>query len=292
MQPVAGDDTGRIDLDRLDDRTDKGITFDANGVLTVADGASGVTETGGGGATTYNADLLNNDRDPDGTPLTIIGVGGYTLDADGTYKARTAEVAAGTATLGSSGGTFSLKANGAWTFDHGGDFDDLADGKTRTTSVTYTVSDGGLSDTKTLTVTVTGGNDEPVAVDDTGAASAARVRTVADGDTGVQAGGTGVNADLLLNDEDADGDTLSISGVSGFTDVDPNDKTRQPQNVAAGAETYGKNGGVFIINDDGSWSFDPDGDFDDLTGSQTRTTSVGLHHCLMVRAAPIPPPSP
>ena len=80
----------------------------------------------------------------------------------------------------------------------------------------------------------------------------------------------GLNADLLLNDGDDDGDLLTVGGVKGYTAAQ--DGTRQ--DVKAGAETYGKNGGRFTLNADGSWSFDPDGDFDDLNPGATRTTEV------------------
>ena len=62
---------------------------------------------------------------------------------------------------------------------------------------TYTISDGnGGTDTATVTVTVTPVNDAPVAVDDTLATSE---------DT------AGI-ANVLANDTDPDGDTLTVTG--------------------------------------------------------------------------------
>ena len=61
------------------------------------------------------------------------------------------------------------------------DFDDLAAGVTRTTSVVYTASDGTLTDTATLTVTVTGTNDGLTANDDAGTTTENKMLTVADG---------------------------------------------------------------------------------------------------------------
>ena len=154
--PVAVNDIGRVDLGRLNDRADRGFTFDENGVLTVTDGAEGTTENRNGIRTTYNRDLLfsdddtrrPNDRDPDGTTLTIIEVGG-------------AKTGVGTGVKGSTGGLFTIDANGAWKFDPGKDFANVPNDQHRTTSVVYTISDGGLSDTATLTVRVTGINDAP-----------------------------------------------------------------------------------------------------------------------------------
>ncbi|MCI0393414.1 MAG: tandem-95 repeat protein [Chloroflexi bacterium] len=66
-------------------------------------------------------------------------------------------------------------------------------------SFVYTISDGnGGSDTATVTVTVNPVNDAPVATDD--------------GATTNQ--GTAVTVDVLANDSDVDGDTLSVSAVS------------------------------------------------------------------------------
>ena len=66
-------------------------------------------------------------------------------------------------------------------------------------SFTYTISDGnGESDTATVTVTVSDVNVDPVAVDDTAA-------TAED---------TAVTIDVLANDSDADGDTLTVDSVT------------------------------------------------------------------------------
>ena len=64
---------------------------------------------------------------------------------------------------GSTGGSFVLTADGAWTFDPGHAFDNLAPGQTRDTVIAYIVADGmGGHATATVTVTVTGVNDAPV----------------------------------------------------------------------------------------------------------------------------------
>ena len=244
-------------------KADAGVTAE-NTKLTVADGATGTTS----GTTTVNADLLDNDEDADGDALTITAVKGYTRNPDGSYKAQEDAVAvikdgtaatpptpAQTSTLGSSGGTFTLYADGSYTFNPGTDFDDLKGGATRTTSVVYTVSDGSLTDTATLTVTVTGANDALVTVDDAGATTENAPLTVAAGDTGT------TNAGLLQNDNDPDGDDLTITEVGGDT-------------ANVGSATAGDNGGSFTISTDGSWSFDPGTDFDDLKAAATETTSV------------------
>ena len=235
---------------------DVGATMERT-TITVADGATGTTDTA-----TDGADLLLNDSDPEAGTLTITAVKGYTREADGTYKAQEVAVAVpddgSTETFGDKGGKFTIEADGSWSFDPGTDFVDLGAGDIRTTEVVYTTSDGKLTDTAKLTVTVSGANQAPEAVDDQGTTLRNRVLTVANDAAGVLGG---LNADLLLNDEDVDSDILTISAVNGAT-------------ASVGKAIDGSNGGSFTLNKNGSWEFDPDGDFDDLAADATRTTTV------------------
>ena len=67
---------------------------------------------------------------------------------------------------GDNGGTFVVEPNGNYAFNPGTAFDDLAPGETRSTTVTYMISDGnGGTAVAALTVTVTGTNDAPVVID-------------------------------------------------------------------------------------------------------------------------------
>ena len=86
---------------------------------------------------------------------------------------------------------------------------------------TYTVSDGALTDTATVTVTVTAVNDAPVAVDDAGSISEDGTSTVG----------------VLANDSDVEGDTLTIQSV-----------------------TQGANGSV-VDNGDGTLTYTPNPDW-------------------------------
>ena len=228
--------------------SDTGAT-NADTVRTVTDGTTGTT----------NADLLLNDSDPDTGDT-------FTISAVGATAATVAAANLGSATAGSNGGDFTISANGAWSFDPDGDFDDLAPGIVRTTIIYYQTTDnhGAKSATAaTLTVTVTGTaaapNQGPLVIDDTGSTDADTTIMVADG-------ATGTNADLLGNDSDPDGDTLSISRVG--TSV----ATQTTGNL--GSATAGSNGGDFTVSATGAWSFDPDGDFDDLAPGATRTTTI------------------
>ena len=111
-------------------------------------------------------------------------------------------------------GTAVLNEDGSVTFTPNADHNGPA-------SFEYTIADGrGGSDSATVTVTVSAVNDAPSAADDTAST---------DEDTAV----TVTAASLLGNDDDVDGDTLSITGVSS------------PSN------------GSVVANDDGSFTFTP-----------------------------------
>ena len=117
--------------------------------------------------------LLGNDTDAEGDTLTIASIDD-------------------SATLG----TVTDNGDGTYTYDPNGQFESLAVGESATDTFTYTVSDGnGGTATATVTVTVEGVNDAPVANDDT-----------ADTDEN-----TPVSGNVLTNDTDVDGDTLTVT---------------------------------------------------------------------------------
>jgi VCBS repeat-containing protein len=154
----------------------------------------------------------------------------------------------GTAVDGDNGGTFAIAADGSWTFAPDGDFALLSGSETADTSITYHASDGSSEAMATLTVTVSHANAAPVAVNDTGTTDAA----------------TTTSGNVLTNDTDADADSLTVSQVAGSA-------------ANVGVAVAGSNGGLFTVAASGVWTFDPDGDFAALTGTQTATTSATYH---------------
>ena len=135
---------------------------------------------------------------------------------------------------GTNGGSFILHADGSFSFDPGSDFQDLPLAKSSDTSINYTLTDGNMTDTATLTITVTGTNDVPVASDSSistneETAFKAKVPTASD----------------------IDG-SIDPNGYALVTDVDE---------------------GALTFSADGTYSFNPGNDFDDLAPDATRNVS-------------------
>ena len=151
-------------------------------------------------------DLAGADVDPD-TPVNPgnLGIEALTVDQVDEDAANV-----GQPIVGDNGGTFTINADGNYTFDPGSDFQSLGTGENDTTSVAYTVTDGEFTSTATLTVTVTGVNDAPVFEGDAAA-------SVAEGGT-VTLTGDVVADDLFASDAEAEGAgelTFTVDGTPG-----------------------------------------------------------------------------
>src|SRR4029079_3724909 len=95
-------------------------------------------------------------------------------------------------------GSVTNKGDGPFTFNPGADFQDLAEGETREVSFTYQATDShsAISNMATVTITVTGVNDAPIAQDVAGSATE-------DGAT--------VTAGFVADDVDSDDDGASLT---------------------------------------------------------------------------------
>ncbi|MDC3111611.1 Ig-like domain-containing protein, partial [Pelagibacteraceae bacterium] len=123
-------------------------------------------------------------------------------------------------------GTLTVNANGTYTYaaDQNGSTS-LSNGATATDSFNYTVRDhaSGDTDDATLVITITGtNNNAPVASNDTGYILEDGTLTVGDGGSAVTGSDSNNNnesgdttGDVLVGDTDADGDTLTVSAISG-----------------------------------------------------------------------------
>ncbi|HEX8574429.1 MAG TPA: Ig-like domain-containing protein [Allosphingosinicella sp.] len=121
-------------------------------------------------------------------------------------------------------------------FDPGSDFDDLAVGESEVVVVAYTVADEhGASSSSTLTITVTGANDGPVANPD--------ARTTSEN--------SAIVIDVLANDDDADSNAvLAVTEATG---------------------PAGK-GSVTIVENE--VRFDPGSDFDHLANGESEVVVI------------------
>ncbi|OLO02582.1 Ig-like domain-containing protein, partial [Salinicola socius] len=134
---------------------------------------------------------------------------------------------------GTGNGSLTFNADGSYSFTPGTDFDALAAGESRDVTFSYTATDndGGVSEPKTVTITVPGTNDAPVA----------QAGTVTTEENTLLAGQVPVATDV-------DG---TIAGYDLVTDV-------------------GTGNGSLTFNADGSYSFAPGTDFDGLAAGESR----------------------
>jgi VCBS repeat-containing protein len=130
------------------------------------DDASSATEQGGtsngSGGSNASGNVLGNDTDADAGSTLVV----TSLRTGSTEGAGTPGVL-GAALVGAHG-TLTLNANGSYSYvvnDSDAAVQALNVGQTLTDSFNYTASDGGLSDTAMLTVTINGADDAPTNID-------------------------------------------------------------------------------------------------------------------------------
>ncbi len=160
-------------------------------------------------------DVRGNDTDIDGDSVTVTRV-------------NSTPIASGE-TVAVANGTVTLQANGELLFSPAADF-------AGTSSFDYQISDpSGLTATATVSVNVSNTNDNPVAIDDS-------ITTNED---------QTVILNLLGNDTDVDGDTLTVGSIDGTA-------------ISIGATVAVSNGQV-TLRPDGQISFAPASNFNGLT---------------------------
>lgn len=177
------------------------ITIDLNQAPTANDDAMATDEDN---PVTYVAPgVLTNDTDPDaGDALRV-----SSIDTTGTV------------------GQVTFLANGQIVYNPNSLFESLAQGQITTDSFVYTLSDAeGLTDTATVTITITGINDAPIAVVDTDSGNEGN-ETVAS---------VAITGNVLTNDTDVDSPQIDFTTVAQLT-----------------VGTYG----TLTLNADGSYSY-------------------------------------
>ena len=179
-------------------RNDVGVIAE-DSTLSVSDGANANVSGSYDATGEHSGDVINTsstthydtDADSDTLTVTAIRIGG----TEGSGTAGTV----GSALTGTYG-QLTLNANGSYSYVANQAAADALDaGDTATDVFNYTLSDGTATDTATITITVTGINDAPVAANDTGSVNEDATLTVSDG-----------SGDIIAdNDTDAD-DSASL----------------------------------------------------------------------------------
>ncbi|RBQ11287.1 tandem-95 repeat protein, partial [Pedobacter miscanthi] len=189
--------------------------------------------------------LLSNDTDADtGTILSVTGF---------TYPGITGTPIIGMPFAITGVGTITINADGSYVFVPNANYSGSVP------VITYTISDGSLTASAKLSISINAVNDLPVAVNDVGTVTEDVVLNVAAG------------AGLLSNDTDADQNTLIISGytVAGITTTPVMGTPFEVLN-AAGQKT-----GSITINANGSYSFSPELNYNGPVPVITYTISDG-----------------
>jgi len=240
---------------------DTGIAIEAGGTL---NGTAGQDATG---------NVLSNDTDVDSVALgetKTVSLARY----DGPGGGRVIPVASGQpAVIQTAFGSLTLNADGSYRYVIDNDspaVQALSPGQTLTEIFTYQVTDaGGLSAITTLTITIQGANDAPLAVDDQGSASAGAsdgspAPVNASGNVITGAAGVGTDTDVDNLDQ-PNADVLKVDGVrsglesagGSFTAVPASGSVSLTTEVArlANGSLINGNFGQLSLSADGSYSF-------------------------------------
>ncbi|RMF40490.1 MAG: hypothetical protein D6754_03010, partial [Alphaproteobacteria bacterium] len=217
------------------------------GPIAVADVNSGFEDTAA-----IAGNVLINDSDPNGDAISVVMANGQ--------AAGTALALSGVSSLGRAlDGTLTVNANGSYSFVPGAGYAAMAEGETVDFSVSYTIEDvHGARDYATLTITVNGLNEGPIAT------------------ANVYATGEGV---------DLTGNIIADDTGNGI-DSDPNGDAFSVVDVLAGGVSLGSVGsamtvtsaggrtGTLTVNADGTFTFQPGTNFDDLNTGDTDTVTL------------------
>ncbi|MGD1806092.1 Ig-like domain-containing protein [Dapis sp. BLCC M126] len=229
--PTFVDIDGDGDLDAFIGSGYGEIKFFENGFINTAPDAVDDTVTTDEDSL-LSGNVLTNDSDAESDPLTVTAVNGNAADVNSQVTLT-------------SGALLTVNSDGTFDYDPNGQFESLNNGDTASDSFTYTIDDGnGGTDTATVNVTIDGVTDNtpPVAVDDA-------VTTDED---------SLLSGNVLTNDSDPDGDTLTVTEVNGnAADVD--------------SQVTLTSGALLTVNSDGTFDYDPNGQYESLAVGESTT---------------------
>jgi VCBS repeat-containing protein len=182
--------------------------------------------------------LLNDTDAEDGSPAVVSAVNGEATNVGAVIKLA-------------SGALLMVAKDGGFSYDPNGQFEHLAEGDSVEDSFTYQAVDsaGAASNMATATILVQGANDGPVATNDSNAT---------DEDTAVASDAA---TNLLANDFDVDfGAMLHVGAVNGAA-------------ANVGVQITLTSGALLTVNADGSYDYDPNGQFESLAAGESATDS-------------------
>ena len=242
--PVADNDIGSVN---------EGAT------LTVSNGSSDIID--------------DNDTDTDASSSLSVSA----IRTGGTEGSGTAG-SIGAALTGTYG-QITVNADGSYTYVANQDAANELDASDTVTDVfNYTLSDGTATDTATITITITGVNDAPSGVNDTGYINEDATLTVADGGSAVAGTASGSNSgDVLANDTDPDASpTLTLTGTyshTGGTDENGSSNSSTSNSASLGSGVLGTYG-TLTLAADGSYTYAATTAAADALGNGDRVTDV------------------
>lgn len=211
------------------------VTIDVNSCPTANDDAVSTDEETVGTGSVLSDNGNGADSDPENDTLTVSEVNGSGANV-------------GVQIALASGALLTVNADGTYSYDPNGQFNDLGSAASDTDSFTYTIGDGnaGCSDTATVTMTINGVNDCPTAQDDD----------------------LGTDEDTMFG-----GDVKANNGNGADTDPDTGD-TLSVVEVNGAAFTPGSpfalpSGALLAMQTNGSFIYNPDGQFESLAAAAT-----------------------
>ncbi|MCC9607773.1 Ig-like domain-containing protein [Blastopirellula sp. JC732] len=230
-----------------------GETVEDSFSYTAADG-SGLTSTSTVAITIQGVTNLIVEADEyvtdEDSPLSISapGVLGNDTGAASIVMVNGEAVNVGAQITLASGALLTVNADGSFDYDPNGSFEALRAGEQTLDSFSYVADDGsGTTDVGTVSIVVNGVNDAPIAADDAFSTDESTALSI-------------VPVGVMFNDTDTEGTHMTISAVNGA-----------PADV--GAPIVLASGALLTLNADGSFDYDPNGMFDDMSSGETATDS-------------------
>ena len=188
----------------------------------------------------------NEDTDADGDTLTVTNISHSNTNTDTVESGSTYSDSGGEpGSIAGTYGTITIGADGSYQYVADLDVTDALDaGDIVTDTFTYTVSDGGGTDTADIVITITGINDAPTAVADTDTVTANSTVTNATNSAGT-----------LISD-DTDADASSSLYVTKITHSNGNSsEVTYNSTSSSNAATITGSKGTLTFGSDGSYSY-------------------------------------